>query len=213
MNHDQQKQIALETETLCYKQFMKVAKKVSYLQYGKWQIVPSAIDPLRKFTLEKDCGWVTIKLALHMDQFYHRGKYGPERYGWRAELTMTGIFKDMTSGREHITKLGMKLKPRMAKKLIRAVDEAVIPKLHALIELENQQHITTKLEAQAFSNKVSLVNGLKIEVNKNSYDRRMVGRLSNCPFDIAIDKDNVTMTGIFKYEDLALMAERMGWGL
>ena len=56
----------LERETEAYKNLMLVARRMARIEYGKWKIMPSIEDPLRKFTVERDIGWCTIKVGSRM---------------------------------------------------------------------------------------------------------------------------------------------------
>lgn len=207
-----------EAETLAYKQFMKVAKKITYLQYGKWDIVPDIKDPLRKFTLEKKTDWCTVKLCLRMEQFYHRADYTENRYDYRAKVVVYGLFANMSatslSGKltpnELYMNTGMRLKPRMAKKLILAIDEVIIPKFYLEVDNDRKQYENAVLARTNFAQNVKKVVGMQLV--KNTWNNRQYGKLTHCPLELELYPDEVRMNGSLSYDVFAKLAESMGWG-
>lgn len=201
-----EKQKELEAETQAYKQFMKIAKKVSYLQYGKWNIVPDLGDPLRKFTLEKDAGWATVKLSLIMIRSYHRGKYGQDRYYYKPMLVCSGQFKNVFG------KLNMSLKPRMARKIVKVVDEGVIPYFYNQVEQEKANREKLLEKEREFKDKISAVKGLRLGDKLSPWTNSVIGNLTNCPFVIEVNPTAVTLSQTFTFEQLAELSKQYGWG-
>lgn len=206
-NHEQKK---LEAETAGYKMFMRVAKRISRVQYGKWQIVPDVNDPLRKFTLERDIGWATLKLCLIVEEFYHRGVDHDGRTDYRCRLGVKGLFAD---GRGAVAlNTGMKLKPRMGKKLMKAVDEVIVPKFYETVECERTER-QERIDALCkFVNEIKKVRGLKHLGERERYYNQPNATLDGCPFKLNISKDGVSYSGEMSYDDLAKMAQAMKWG-
>jgi len=215
---EQQKQ--LEAETQAYKQFMKVAKRVSNLQYGKWKIVPNVNDPLRKFTLEKEIGWATVIYSLSMEQFYHRADYTENRYGYRAKLVVSGLFvrRDSITGviSPLYANMGMRLKPRMAKKLILATDDVITPQFYEVVMNEDKRINEQRLQTHAFREQLKKLQGLKVNKKKNYYNSDQAeyqGTIKNCPFVINLKSSTVELEGSLLYDEFAVIVNRMGWGL
>jgi hypothetical protein len=209
-NIEEQKK--MEAETLCYKQFMKIAKRVQQLQYGKWQIVPSMEDPLRKFTLEKDIGWATVQVSLYMDQTYHRGVYSSDRYFYIGKLKISGLTKTYNNNSEHIL-LGQKIKPRMASKIITHIDDVVTPAFYAMINDYRTQQMDIATKEQQFKDRVALVPGLTIKKDIHSYYNEHGGILKNCPFRITIsNQTTVKLVQDMTFEMFAEYARQYGWG-
>ncbi len=215
MDYDAKKR---ECETREYKKFMKVAKRISYLQYGKWTINPNVNDPLRKFTLEKDTGWFTIKVGLYMEQFYHRSVYDDGRYDYRAKIQVEGAFggkRDTVAGMLFIgipLNLNMKLKPRMAKKLIVTIDEVLIPKIYQEIEKEKEIQEQKMNTDKEFKDNLAKVPSLNIVSNRSTWDRAIRGNIIASPFTFVLEKDHVTVDGRMTYDQLATMVRTLGWG-
>lgn len=199
--------VRIEKETEGFKTFMRVAKRIQRIDYAsKWELVPDLTDPMRKFTLEREIGWARLKLGVYTEDFYHRKGDWNERYDVRPMLMITGLFAD--KGRVHALRLRLKITPRMAKKLIRIVNEVIIPKFYAEIEQEKNQREEAILARQAFSAELRKVAGLRYTGDR--YGRN--GTLERCPFDLQLSPTQVHMNGTISYDMFAEMAKHMKWG-
>lgn len=199
-----------DRETEEYKVFMQVAKKLTRLEYKQWQIVPDLNDPLRKFTVEKNIGWATLKLTLQMEDFYHRSVYDDGRYDWRGRIAVSGLFHDRNG--PVILNTGMRLKPRMARKLIKAINEVIAPKFYNEIKQFGDSWDSQQQSVIAFHNELAKVNGLKQHKSKNTYYNSPDGKLENCPMSLTLKDKIVEYAGEMSYDDLATMAQAMKWG-
>lgn len=198
----------LEIETDSYKMFMRVAKRVRNLEYNKWTIEPDINDPLRKFTLNRDIGWATLKLCLVIEEFYRRGVYNGNRYDYRCRVGVQGLFQDKRG--TIVLNTGMKVRPRMAIKLVTTINEVIIPKFYEAVEHEATQRQERINALSAFSKEISKVKGL--EHIPNTYYGGATGKLVNCPFKLTLNNDKVELEGALSYDDLAKFAEANKWG-
>ena len=203
-----------EAETLAYKQFMKVAKKVCNLQYGKWRIVPSVEDPLRKFTLEKDFEWATVKYQLKMEQVRKRTGDWNNRIQYRADLIIYGLYAS-SDRRNNVlypnySHTILKLKPRMAKKLIKETDEQIIPSFYKMVDYEKINKEINIKQNNLFKQQLAKVPSMITSQDK--YGSSITGNINNCPFTIYCFNDKVELSGNMTYDNLKEMVERMGWG-
>lgn len=195
-----------ERETEGYKMFMRVALKMQKLEYGKWKIVPDSSDPLRKFTLNRDIGWATLKLSLYAKEYYHRGVYNDSRWDYRFGIAYGGLFADKNGDIQ--VNSGLKIRPRLARDLIEQVNNNVIPKFYDEIECNKKdivEHLaTTKLLRENMAKVPSL-----IKVGRTNWDARQ-HRLPNCPLTIEVHPSAVEITGTIGWDELAELA-KMKW--
>jgi hypothetical protein len=168
MATDIREQNKIEAETQAYKMFMRIAKKLKYLEYGKWSIVPDINEPLRKFTIEKDIGWAKIKMCLWAEQ-YHKRKYEGDwnnAYAYRFKIGMKGLFADNRS--ELVLKTSMLLKPRMVKKLLTFINERVIPEFYKTIDNERTEYEEKINTLRLLNSNMLKLKGL-VELEQNRY--------------------------------------------
>lgn len=210
--YDQRK---LEREAEYYKVFMRVAKRIKRREYdNKWEIVPDVNDPLRKFTLERDAGWFRLKLCVTLQEYYHRSVYDDTRTDWRGIIAIKGMYGSKDKG-ESIIATGMRVKPRMAKKLQQAINEVFIPKFYETVAQERGARDTADRQVQQFNKEISKVLGLKkLTRNPNQYYRHdePTGSLDRCPFPLRLDADKIRFNGEMTYDEFANMAKAMKWG-
>ena len=202
LSTEQQKKLERETEG--YKMFMKVAKKLSYLEYGKWTMAPDVNDPLRKFTISKDIGWTTLSLCLVMESFYHRGVYTGDRWDYRCLIGVNGLFMGSKP-----LKLNCKLKPRMAPRLLKLINEVIVPKFYDDIMKEDAYHQDEVVTKAKFAEQVKKVEGLVYQPGV-TWNSNAV--LNGCPFLLEAHANIVTLRGELSYDDLATIAKAMKWG-
>ena len=200
-----------ERETELYKAFMKIAKKVTYLEYGKWKIVPDPADPLRKFTLNKEFGWATVQVGVHLKDTYKRGVYDyDERYDYRGMISYTGLFASK-DGTQLKMVSNLKIRPRLAKDLIEEVNTKIIPGFYQQVQAENESRDKAAKDIAEFMREISIVKGLKKGVRKESW-REPLAELKNCPLELQLNRGFVEVGGRLSYMQLQAIAEKMGWG-
>lgn len=199
----------LERETEAYKGFMKVAKKVVNIEYGKWQISPDPTDPLRKFTLHRDIGWCTLHVRLTMGSHYHRGDYSENRHDYHGLVAFTGLFRDKNS--DIVLESNWKVKPRMAKKLLKLINDAVIPGFYKEVEKEKAIWEEKHKVVTAFQAELSKVKGLEVMKGKQTWGDTVYGKLPNCPFELTLEKNRVAIQGSLTYDELAELQRVNKW--
>lgn len=208
---DKQGMKQIERETEIYKAFMKIAKKVSYLEYGKWKIVPDPVDPLRKFTLNKEFGWATLKVGVYLKDTYKRGVYDyDERYDYRGMISYTGLFKDKSNVELKMVS-GLRVRPRVAKDLIKEVNEKIIPNFYTDIFKEQEARKKANEDIAEFMREIGIVKGLKQGERKQSW-KEPTAILNGCPIDLTLQRGFVEVSGRLSYMQLKKMAEACGWG-
>lgn len=202
-----------EDETDGYKAFLPVARKIKKIDYdSKWRIVPDMSDPLRRFTLERDIAWATLKVKIQMKSTYHRNDYSDNRYFYKPVVVVEGLFA--SQGNPQSISLDMVVKPRMAKKVIEAINTVVIPKFYQAIETEKKLREESRLKKSLFEHNISKIKGLKVVKSPNHWDNDLRGELSNCPIQISLreQENTVILDGEMTYDDFAKLAEHNGWG-
>lgn len=208
---DKQGMKQIERETEIYKAFMKIAKKVTYLEYGKWTIVPDPADPLRKFTLNKNFGWATLKVGVYLKDTYKRGVYDyDQRYDYRGMIAYTGMFASK-DGVELKMISNLKVRPRVAKDLIAEVNEKIIPNFYAEVMKENEARDKARKDIAEFMREISIVKGLKQGERKQSW-KEPTAILKSCPLDLTLQRGFVEVAGRLSYMQLKMIAEKCGWG-
>lgn len=208
---DKQGMKQIERETEIYKAFMKIAKKVTYLEYGKWTIVPDPADPLRKFTLNRNIGWATLKIGVYLKDTYKRGIYDyDERYDYRGMIAYTGLFATK-DGTELKMISDLKVRPRVAKDLIEQVNTKIIPNFYNDILNEQTAREKAKKDIAEFMREISIVKGLKQGERTVSY-REPHAVLKDCPFELELNRGFIQVNGRVSYQQLKVIAEKCGWG-
>lgn len=185
-----------EAETQAYKMFMRIARKLSYMEYGKWKIVPDAVEPLRKFTIEKEFDWAKVKLCLVSHQFRKR-KYDnyDDAYAWKFQIGLQGFFQNI-HGNEVMLKTGMFLKPRMVRKLLEAVNTKFIPSFYNMVETDRLEHEAKLISNKMLADNIAKLKGL-ITIEKNRYDcNSYTGHLPTEPTILwkGIESSNMTLS-------------------
>lgn len=196
-----------ERETEAYKVFSKVAKQIKYLEYGKWTISPDPDDPLRKIVLSRDIGWCTLDVKLAMDSHYHRGDYSDNRWDYYGKIVFHGLFGQQ--GRSIELHTSLRVRPRMAKKLLKMINENVIPNFYKEVEREKQVWEENHARHIAFQKNVAKIVGL--EVQKDRWGDTTTA-LKGCPLRIRAKPDHISIDGQITYEEMAQIASAMGWG-
>ena len=196
-----------EAETEAYKIFLVIAKKLKKIDYvSKWEIVPDVKDPCRKFTINRDIGWTTIKLQLYMKQSYHRGQYDDSRYFYKPQIQVGGLFSYQLV--DQPVNMFLQLKPRVAKKIIETINTIIIPKFYKDItdEIVNREQKT--IAQKEFQANINKIKGLQV-IKQQWGDP--IGKVPNCPFTLKCEQNTVEFTAEMSYDDFAQMNERMGW--
>ena len=200
-----------EKETKAFKLFTRLAKKIMYLEYGKWTLTPDPIDPLRKVVLSKDIGLVTLHLSLYMCQFQHRGVWYEDRYDYRPKLAITGLLQKSKHD-DNLIYTDVKLGPRSAQKILDYVNMKIVPMFYESVANEVKVQETRLAGDAELNNNVAKVPGLKIS-EVQCWDNTAVGELEGCPFKLRPSRNTVyVQSAELTYEQLAEMAQRMGWG-
>ncbi len=189
-----------EFETQIYKQFMIVAKKVSKIEYGKWQIVPDVSDPLRKFKLVGQLDNLPLTIYPSIKVKYRRKGASDQR-----EFYQGYIYLYHNNRGNFLSKLG----PRCSKKLISNINRE-IPILHERYRLAQEHKERILKEHQKFNESIAMIPGLKVE--GEGYQQKVT--LANLPPRITIncEQDEVVIDGYMPYEFFKVMCEKMGWG-
>lgn len=193
-----------EAETYAYKKFMRVAKKISYMEYGKWQIVPDLNDPLRKFTLEKNIGWAILKVKLYGHAYWYGGNQC-----FKFMVAFTGLLQDKSIN-SYLTKSGLLVKPRMAEKLLKHINDSVIPGFFQDIEKTKIVCDQESATHQAFRVNVSKVKGLKLGARDwQGYN----GELKGCTISMVVAENGIFLRGDMTFDEFEDMRVKMGWGI
>lgn len=200
----------LERETEAYKNLMLVARRMARIEYGKWKIMPSIEDPLRKFTVERDIGWCTIKVGIRMESFYHRTGEWSDRNDFRGEVVIGGMFKDQRG--ELFIRTGMRVKPRMTKKLMKAINEVIIPKFYNEVEAYKTGWQGQRDALSKFSAELAKVKGLATVNEAQRRYNQPNATLEGCPMRLNVSQEGVSYQGEMSFDDLAKMAQLMKWG-
>lgn len=199
----------VDAETQGYKDFLRIAKKLNHLQYGKWSIEPDASDPLRKFTIVKDIGYTKVGLAVSLRQSYHRGEYDwNKREFYVPEIIVTGLSSDFE--RQH-SYFRMPLKPRMVKKIIEKIDNEVVPAFDQYVTFNRDIEDEARDKRQTFYAKIEAIKGLKLKEVKY---HGLQATLTGCPYELRVDQSDATISFVneIPLEQFKDMAEKMGWG-
>jgi hypothetical protein len=195
----------IESETQAYKVFMRVAKRIKHLEYGKWNIVPDPQEPLRRFTLEKTFDWAKIKLLLYACQYlkrnYDYSNYD-NMYAWRYKIGIQGFFRN--SNGELLAKTGILLKPRMAKKLLALVNNTFIPAFYTEVDITRKEFENKIMTNRILSDNITKLKGL-ITIEKHRYTPDMY--VGSMPSDAT-----VTWPGI-KTSDIELRKDEVNINL
>lgn len=203
MSNQIREQNKIESETTAYKMFMRVAKKLRFLEYGKWKIVPDLNEPLRKFTIEKDIDWGQVKLCLYHEEYRKRaGNYTnwEDRVAYRYRIGVKGLFNNHQGAHnEVIVRSGMQLKPRMVKKLLEHVNTRIIPEYYQVIENERIEFESTIENNKVFKSNMDTLKGLvSTEQSKWNLNSRIVRPLNGGDWpgvitsNIRLDKDDIS---------------------
>jgi hypothetical protein len=199
-----------EQETAAYRAFMQVAKRVQKIDYaGKWRIAVDPDDPLRKFTLDRDIGWATLKVGLNMKETYRRSVDWNDRAWYKPFISINGLFNDSNGPISMQT--GIRLRPRLAKDLIAKINENIIPGFYKTINDTKEEIEAKKDFAVRWRMNIAKVPGLA-QVKTNDSWRGPQGALKGCPFHIDLEDGKVKLSGEISYDKLAMMAKLCGWG-
>jgi hypothetical protein len=187
--------------------FMRVALKMQKLEYGKWKIVPDSNDPLRKFTLNRDIGWATLKLSLYAKEYYHRGNYSDTRWDYEFGIAYGGLFADKNG--DILVNSGLKIRPRLARDLIEQINTSVIPNFYNEIENKKKEMVQKLEVTKCLRDNISKLPDLE-RVRGYSWGGNYY-KLPNCPLQIDCQTSSVEVSGNLGYDELVKIANVLGW--
>ena len=120
------------------------------------------------------------------------------------------MFKDQRG--ELFIRTGMRVKPRMTKKLMKAINEVIIPKFYNEVEAYKTGWQGQRDALSKFSAELAKVKGLATVNEAQRRYNQPNATLEGCPMRLNVSQEGVSYQGEMSFDDLAKMAQLMKWG-